>query len=237
MGSVTLSTGTPAELVTRSDGGLPTFGLVLWPDIWGLRPLFVEHSERLVRDHGWAVCVIEPFPGDELLDGPARQARMATMDDADKLADVSAALDLLDGVCAPRSERGVLGFCMGGMYAMKSMAEPRLARCAAFYGMVRVPATWRGAGQADALDVVASAPPGSVLGIFGTEDPWCPPDEVDELEQAGAIVVRYPGADHGWAQDPDRENYRHDDAVDAWRRAESFLCGDLSGSGSRDRDA
>ena len=64
-----------------------------------------------------------------------------------------------------------------------------------------------------------------LLGIFGTNDPWCPLDQVDELEASGAEVVRYDGADHGWAQDPTRDNYREADATDAWARAEAFLEG------------
>ena len=43
--------------------------------------------------------------------------------------------------------------------------------------------------------------------------------------KAGAEVVRYDGADHGWAQDPTRDNYREADATDAWARAEAFLEG------------
>ena len=40
-------------------------GVVLSPDIEGLRPLFADMGERLAREQQWAVCVPEPYPGRE----------------------------------------------------------------------------------------------------------------------------------------------------------------------------
>lgn len=217
---ITLSTGTPAE-IARPATTEPTAGLVLWPDIFGLRPLFDRHAQRLADTHAWVVVVPELYPGEEDMAAADRHARAAHFSDADKLADGLAAADAtgFDTV-------DTLGFCMGGMYAMKSLASDRFARAVAFYGMVRVPEQWSGGSQGDAIDVVrARRERGELrlLGLFGTEDPWCPLDQIDELEAAGAEIVRYDGADHGWAQDPERENYRAEDATDAWRRAEAYL--------------
>ena len=52
---ITLPSGTPAELATPADP--PARGLVVVPDIGGLRPLFDEHVDRLAADTGWAVVV------------------------------------------------------------------------------------------------------------------------------------------------------------------------------------
>lgn len=217
---ITLATGTPA-FVARPASGDAVRAVVLWPDIFGLRPLFEAHAQRLADDHGWVVVVPEPYPGREHLDIGERQAAAASLSDADKVADAEAAAD-----AAAVAPVGLLGFCMGGMYAMKCLASDRFDRAVAFYGMVRVPEQWRGGGQGDAIDVVAARRERGdlvLLALFGTDDPWCPLDQIDELEGAGATVVRYEGADHGWAQDPDRENYRPDEATDAWARAEAFL--------------
>jgi carboxymethylenebutenolidase len=62
-----------------------------------------------------------------------------------------------------------------------------------------------------------------VLAIIGTADIWTPPADVDALEKAGATVVRYEGAEHGFAHDPSRPAHRPDDAADAWTRAVDFL--------------
>lgn len=217
---ISLTTGTPAEVARPTDAEA-TAGLVLWPDIMGLRPLFHGHAQRLADDLGWVVVVPELYPGEEDMAMEQRHARAAHFVDADKLADGLAAADAtgFDTVTT-------LGFCMGGMYAMKSLASDRFSRAVAFYGMVRVPEAWAGGTQGDAIDVVTARRQRGdlhLLGLFGTNDPWCPIDQIDELEAAGAQVVRYPGADHGWAQDASRDNYRADDAADAWSRAEAFL--------------
>ena len=44
------------------------------------------------------------------------------------------------------SEVSVLGFCMGGMYALKAAATDRFDRAVSFYGMVRVPERLEGPG-------------------------------------------------------------------------------------------
>ena len=85
-----------------------------------------------------------------------------------------------------------------------------------------MPENWRSPVQHDAIDSVRGRP-SDLLALFGTVDPWCPLDQIDELEATGAHVVRYEGADHGWAQDETRDNYRPADATDAWSRAERFL--------------
>lgn len=218
---ITLSTGTPAEIHTPA--GPVNGGLILWTDVFGLRPLFDAHAERLAADHGWVVVSPELYPGEEHLEVGDRLARAATLDDVDKMADLSAAID-----ATGRSTVNALGFCMGGMYAMKSLSDRRVERAVAFYGMVRVPESWRGDYQHDAIDTVrarAASGPLNLMCIFGGNDPWCPDEHQDEVERVGAEVWRYPGAGHGWAQDPDRDGYVPEAAADAWARAEAFLVG------------
>ncbi|MBI2708970.1 MAG: dienelactone hydrolase family protein [Actinobacteria bacterium] len=215
----TLPTGTPAE-VARPDGE-PGRGLVLLPDIGGLRPLFDDHAGRLAREQGWVVVVPEPWPGREHLPVEERLESVGSLDDDVVLGDALAAADLC-GV----EPVGVLGFCMGGMFALKAAATSRFDRAVAFYGMVRLPDRWRSPTQAEPLDAVARAHRTRVLMLCGTEDPWVSAADLDALELAGAEVVRYPGADHGFAHDSGRPAHRPDAAADAWRRATAFLRGD-----------
>lgn len=212
---ITLSTGTAAEMVGEGPA------LVLWPDVFGLRPLFVEHAERLAADLSMTVVVPEMFPGMDDAPVDEKFRHVGSMRDADMLADLDAAID-----AAGATSASVVGFCMGGMRAMKSLASPRVKRAVAFYGMVRMPDGWASEFQGDALDVVtarAAAGDLELLCLFGGGDPWCPAADQDDVEAAGATVVRYPGAGHGWAQDPERDGYRPDDAADAWARTEAFL--------------
>ena len=85
-----------------------------------------------------------------------------------------------------------------------------------------MPGAWRAPHQTDAIDSVAAPGACPVLALCGTEDPWLPESELDELDEV-ATVVRYPGADHAFAQDPDGANHRPEDAADAWGRALAFL--------------
>lgn len=215
---VTLPSGTPAELV-RSDGP-PGRGLVVIPDIMGLRPLFDDHVRTLAARTGWTVCAIEPFPG--LEDRPLewRLEHVGELRDDRLLGDAAAAADLT------AAERvGVVGFCMGGMYTLKAAGTGRFDRAVAFYGMIRVPERWRSPTQGEPLEALASPRRCPTLAIVGTADPWTPPEDVAALEAAGVTVVRYEGADHGFVHDPDRPAHRPADAADAWDRALAFLAG------------
>lgn len=217
---ISLPSGTPALLATPADGRAPTRGVVLFPDIGGLRPLFEDLCQRLADDHGWVVCAPEPWPGREDLTLEERLGAVGTLHDDEVLADVVAAADAT-GV----EPVGVIGFCMGGMYTLKASATGRFDRAAAFYGMIRIPEQWRGDGQGEPLDAVRAEQACPVLAVIGTDDVWTPAEDVDTLEAAGVEVVRYAGAEHGFVHDPDRPVHRADYAADAWRRVVTWLGG------------
>lgn len=212
-----LPSGTPAEIV-RPSSGTPTRGLVLWPDIGGLRPLFDDLVARLATEHQWVVCAPEIFPNQDLPTLEDRFAEVPKVDQDARLADAIAAADACEV-----EPVAVLGFCMGGMYAFKCAATGRFDKAVGFYGMVRLPDGWAGPKQTDAIDFVTRPGAAPVLGIFGTVDPYCPPEHVAELQAAGAEVVTYGGAEHGFVHDPSRPTHRADDAADAWRRVAEFL--------------
>ncbi|CAN5812767.1 dienelactone hydrolase family protein [soil metagenome] len=213
---ITLPSGTPAELAVPTDP--PARGLVLAPDVGGLRPLFDDRCAQLAAYHGWAVCAPEPFPGREHLSLEERLGAVGGLDDAAVLADLAEAADATGA-----EPVAVLGFCMGGMFAMKAAGTARFDRAVSFYGMIRVPDAWCGPTQGEPLAAVTAEGASPVLAICGTDDPWLPAADIDDLEAAGATVIRYPGAEHGFAHDPSRPAHRPADAADAWRRAIDFL--------------
>jgi len=218
----TLPSGTPVEVVRPSGDGSSARGLVIAPDIGGLRPLFDDMASRLAEKNGWPVAAVEPFPGDESFTLEQRMAAVGGMRDDEKLADLVAAVDLLDV-----DPVGIIGFCMGGMWTLKAATTGRFDRAVPFYGMIRNPENWRSAHNRDAIDLIRESPGSAerILAVIGTADPYTPKDEVDELEAAGATVVRYEGAEHGFVHDADRPAHRADDASDAWRRAIRWLNG------------
>jgi carboxymethylenebutenolidase len=208
---IVLPSGT--EAVLARPAGKPQVGLVLLPDILGLRPLFDDLCARLAREWQMVVCAPDPLPGVEsTADLSTRLAATREVPDARRLGDVLAAAD------ACGTDRAVLiGFCQGGTYAYKASGLGRFERAVAFYGPVR-PAL--GSSQRAPLDLVDGA---RVLALVGGRDRLLPPADADDLEKAGAIVVRYPDADHGFVHDPTRPAHRPDDAADAWQRCRAWL--------------
>jgi carboxymethylenebutenolidase len=209
--------------------GMPVAGVVVHPDIMGLRPLFEDMAARLAS-HGLAVAVIEPFARRSeseraTSDVATRMGWAADLDDEDVLGDLSAAADLLvvdDGVTSV----GVLGFCMGGLYALKAASTERFDRAVSFYGMIRLPDAWQGPGQRSPLETAADVCP--TLAIFGSVDAMTPASDIDALRAAWSgrddcEIVVVEGADHGFVHDPDRPAHRADDAAALWPRAIAWL--------------
>jgi carboxymethylenebutenolidase len=214
---ITLPSGTPAEIVRPE--GEPFRGLVIVPDIGGLRLLFDGLVARLAREQGWTVCAFELWAGrDDLPTLADRLAAGGSLDDELVLGDAAAAADATGA-----DPVGIVGFCMGGMYALKAAGTGRFARAASFYGMARVPEMWRSPTQGEPLEALTGSDACPVIEIAGTADPWLPADDLDALESAGVEVVRYEGADHGFVHDPDRPAHRPDDAADAWARVLAHL--------------
>jgi carboxymethylenebutenolidase len=219
--------GEPVDAIHARPMGMPTTGLVVHPDVMGIRPLFDDLCRRLAT-HGFAVCSPEPFPhlGErDDLDVSARLSRMKDLEDSVQLAHLESAADWLvvnDDV----TEVSILGFCMGGMYALKAASTGRFDRAVAFYGMIRVPEDWRSPELAEPLATIADVCP--TLAIFGGQDHWTPPVDIDTLREAwkdrpDCEVVVYEDADHGFVHGPDRPAHRADDANDAWARVLRFL--------------
>jgi carboxymethylenebutenolidase len=215
---IELPSGTPAELVEVDD---PVRGVVIAPDIFGLRPLFDQMVVRLATGHQWNVVAVEPFadaalPADDVA---PRFAAVPRLEDRRVVGDLVAAADRL-GV----EPVGCIGFCMGGMYVHKAAASGRFDRLVSFYGMIRLPADWVGPGHEEPLDALRrSEDPSRVLAVIGTADPYTPDDDVRALGELGVELACYEGAEHGFVHDPNRPAHRPADAADAWSRAARHL--------------
>jgi carboxymethylenebutenolidase len=220
--------GLEVPAVHARPDGMPVAGLVVHPDMGGLRPLFVDMARRLAT-HGLAVCVFEQFaaqPDDVRTSVEARMAHMKDLDDGAQMDLLDAAANLL--VVEDDINRvSVLGFCMGGHYVFKAASLDRFDAAVAFYGMLRTPDAWRGPGhRIEPLDVAAEMAP--TLAIFGGNDSWTPAADIDALRAAWSnredceiIVVE--GAEHGFVHDPERDIHRSDDAARVWDRALAWV--------------
>lgn len=219
---IDLPSGTPAELVLPGDGQAQR-GLVIAPDVMGLRPLFDDMAARLSADHGWAVAAVEPFPGPDLEAMPLEE-RLAHRIDTERLTtDLQLAADLVQERSGA-GRVGIIGFCMGGMNAFRAAGTGRFDRAVAFYGMIRPPEPWSAPGD-DPLDTLARPECCPVLAILGGADHFTPAEDIAALEHVGAHVTTrvYDEAQHGFVHDPSRPAHRADDAADAWRWTTDFL--------------
>lgn len=209
----TLGSGTAIEVVVPA---APTRGLVLVPDIMGMRPLFDEHVARLAAEHSWAVAAVEPYPGQE--DLPLDQRLSGRVNVERMLRDVVDAADHLG-----QDRTAVLGFCQGGMTAFRAAGTLRFDKAVAFYGMVRPPEQWSVPG-ADPLDMLSKSGASPTLAIVAGKDRWAPADDVEALRALPNVEVAfYPDADHGFVHDATRDTHRAEDAADAWQRVALFL--------------
>lgn len=213
----TLPSGTPVETFGNSTAGR---GIVVLTDIGGLRPLFSDIGQNVANQTGAGVAVVELWPGDERLSKDEKWAKVPFVDQARRIADLEAAANLLGTPSC-----GLIGFCMGGMYAFRAAAmSQRFDRIVSFYGMIRLPEEAKSPLQTDPLDSLKDPEIAPTLAIMGGRDPWCPAEHVEELKALGTTqVVEYPEAGHAFAHDPGHENYRAGDSEDAWRKAFEFL--------------
>ncbi|HEV7921322.1 MAG TPA: dienelactone hydrolase family protein [Thermoanaerobaculia bacterium] len=119
---------------------------------------------------------------------------------------------------------GVIGWCMGGGYALGlALNEPRIAAVVMNYGrLVTDPATIAG----------LTAP---LLGNFGANDRGIPAADVQAfdaaLKKAGksSDIKIYEGAGHAFMNENNQQGYVKDAAADARKRIDAFFASRLRG--------
>src|SRR5437667_934581 len=121
-------------------------GVLVWPDIFGLRPAFRQMGKRLAES-GYSVLVVNPFyrvkkaptagkgpasPIPQLL--PLAQALTETV----QMTDAKAFIGWLDRLASVAKNRkmGTQGYCMGGPIALRTAAAmaDRVGAAASFHG-------------------------------------------------------------------------------------------------------
>ncbi len=208
-------------------------GILLWPDIKGLRPAFKAMGRRLAKQ-GYSVLVVNPFyrdakapvvgPDASFRDPDTRKfligmARKLTQD-----ASMSDARDYIKFIDAQESvdtskKIGTMGYCMGGPLIMRTAgAVPsRVGAAASFHGggLVR--------DSEDSPHLLIPNSPAHVLHAIAENDDERFPDAKNVLraayEKAGipAEIEVYKGTLHGWCP-PDSPVYNKEQAEKAWSR-------------------
>ncbi len=215
-----------AYFVRPTTGTAPA--ILVWPDIFGLRPAFRQMGKRLAES-GYAVLVVNPFyrtkkaptaaaggatPIQEVM--PMAQ----TLSAATHMTDAKAFVEWLDKQASVNKNRkvGTQGYCMGGPMAFRTAAAmpARVGAVASFHGGGLVRDT------ADSPHIQASKTKAQFLvAIAANDDTRAPTDKTvlkETFEKANlkAEIEVYEGA-HGWCP-PDSRAYSEPQAEKAWAR-------------------
>src|SRR5207244_3097549 len=133
-----------AYFVHPSTGTAP--GVLVWPDIFGLRPAFRTMGKRLA-EAGYAVLVVNPFY--RVKKAPTAEKGSATpipdllplaqgLNETTHMTDAKAFIAWLDGQASVAKNRkiGTQGYCMGGPIALRTAAAvpARVGAVGSFHG-------------------------------------------------------------------------------------------------------
>jgi carboxymethylenebutenolidase len=219
-----------AFLVHPAKGAWP--GVIVWPDIAGLRETFKIMARGLAAE-GYAVLVVNPYyrnaPAPVLTsfaewqtpEGRARlQPMIAALTPEAVTRDAAAWVTYLDGLPAVQKTRklGVSGYCMGGPFAIRTVAAApqRVGAAATLHGANLV------TDKPDSPHLLIGRTRASFLFAIARNDDQRDPEAKEALRKAAAQAGRpteievYP-ADHGWCV-PDTPVYDPLQADRVWRR-------------------
>lgn len=208
-------------------------GVLIWPDIFGLRPAFRDMATRLAES-GYSVLVINPFyrtqkaptaPEHPDFNDPAtRQALMTlagTLNPATAEIDAKAFVAFLDSQTAVDTKKkiGTTGYCMGGPFVLRTAAllPDRIGAGGTFHGGGLV------TDKPDSPHLLIPTMKAHFLIAIAENDDMRQPDAKTVLKDAfakahlPAEVEVYAGAQHGWCP-PDSQVYNRDQAEKAWSR-------------------
>ena len=208
-------------------------GVLIWPDILGLRPAFRQMGRRLAES-GYSVLVVNPFyrsarspvvpEGASFQDEDTRNtviplARALSADT--HISDARAFVDFLDAQDAvdPDRKMGTTGYCMGGPITMRTAwaRADRVGAGASFHGGGLV------TDQPNSPHLLVAEMDAHYLFAIADNDDMEDPEAKNVLREtfdaAGlpAEIEVYEGALHGWCP-PDSAVYHEAQAERAWSR-------------------
>ena len=204
-------------------------GVLVWPDIFGLRPAFRQMGKRLAES-GYAVLVVNPFY--RVKKAPTAPAGAATpiadvrplaqgVNETTQTTDARAFIAWLDRQPSVAKNRkiGTQGYCMGGPITFRTAAAvpDRVGAAASFHGGGLV----TDAPNSPHLQVAKTK--AQLLIAIAANDDARSPNEKNVLRETFAKVNLpaeievYEGAAHGWCP-PDSGVYNEPQAEKAWSR-------------------
>lgn len=192
--------------VSEPVAGPPAHALVLLPAIAGVND-YIAGIARQYSDVGYLVAVVDYFSrvdaAPDLSTPEHIGAAVASIDDRQVLADIESTLVWLRMRGIARERVGVLGYCIGGTYAVLAAAHPGGPACAAaYYGQLR----YRQTTELKPLDPISVAPRlhAPLLAHFGQMDRLIDAQEIADFgaslrsAQRHHEIYTYAGAPHAF---------------------------------------
>src|SRR5579871_347438 len=204
-------------------------GVLIWPDIFGLRPAFRQMGKRLAES-GYAVLVVNPFyrvkkapTADQGAATPIAQLTPLAqgLSETTHMTDAKAFIAWLDQQPSVAKNRkiGTQGYCMGGPIAFRTAAAvpDRVGAVATFHGGGLVNDT-----PSSPAAQAAKSKASFLICVADSDDQKAPADKTklaDTFKAAGlsAEIEVYKDCAHGWCP-PDSTVYNEPGAEKAWGR-------------------
>ena len=204
-------------------------GVLMWPDIFGLRPAFRQMGKRLAES-GYSVLVVNPFyrakkapTADAGAATPIEQVRPLAqgLNETTQMTDAKAFIEWLDRQSSVAKNRkiGTQGYCMGGPIAFRTAAAvpDRVGAVASFHGGGLV------TDKPNSPHLQAAKTQAQFLIAIAANDDMRSPNEKSVLKETfdkanlPAEIEVYTDAAHGWCP-PDSRVYNEPKAEKAWNR-------------------
>ena len=204
-------------------------GVLVWPDIFGLRPAFRQMGKRLAES-GYSVLVVNPFyrtkkapTAEQGSTTPIQQLMplAQSLNETTHMTDAKAFVAWLDQQASVAKNRkiGTQGYCMGGPMAFRTAAAvpDRVGGVASFHGGGLV------TDMPNSPHLQASKTKAQFLIDIADNDDMRAPNDKNVLKETfakanlPAEIEVYAGAAHGWCP-PDSGVYNQPQAEKAWAR-------------------
>jgi carboxymethylenebutenolidase len=208
-------------------------GVIIWPDILGLRPAYRSMGTRLAES-GYSVLVVNPYyrraqapvvpEGASFQDPSVREAVLPmarSLTAETNTTDARAFVSFLDAQTNVDTTRkiGTTGYCMGGAMTMRTAAAlpDRIGAGASFHGGRLV------TDKADSPHLLVPQMKAQYLFAIASNDDERQPEAKDVLQDSyakaglNAEIEVYEGALHGWCS-LDSSVYNEAQAERAWGR-------------------
>jgi carboxymethylenebutenolidase len=204
-------------------------------------PGYDEATKEITRNfaaHGYnAICpnlYWREAPGAAPDDAAATARAQGGVPDERLVGDVAGAATWLKNLSNSNGKVATIGYCSGGRQSWLAAGSLPLDAAIVCYGAFIVGQVPEGMPPRPPLGDLAASMSGPVLGLWGNDDSYPTPEQVDEIEgllkAAGKPYEfhRYDGAGHAFFS-VDRPSYRPEAAVDGWEKIWAFLATNLAG--------